>query len=67
VPTAQGLQIAAGNAPNLADPVTGTWGKVLLDPLNSYMTATLAILHTLGKHQLEALNWLRALLLYSRV
>jgi len=30
-----GVRIAAGNAPNLVDPVTGTWGKVLLDPLNS--------------------------------
>jgi hypothetical protein len=39
-----GLRIAAGNAPNLVDPVTGTWGKVLLDPLNSYMTATPATL-----------------------
>src|SRR5215469_9727971 len=43
-----GLKIAAGNAPNLVDPVTGTWGKVLIDPLNSYMTATLAMLDTLG-------------------
>ena len=37
-----GLRIAAGNAPNLVDPVTGGWGKVLLDPLNSSMTTTLA-------------------------
>ena len=43
-----GLRIAAGNAPNLVDPVTGTWGKVLIDPLNSYVTATLATLDTLG-------------------
>jgi ethanolamine utilization protein EutQ (cupin superfamily) len=43
-----GLRIAAGNAPNLVDPVTGTWGKVLLDPLNSSMTTTLANLDTLG-------------------
>ena len=43
-----GLKIAAGNAPNLVDPVTGTWGKVLIDPLNSYVTATLATLDTLG-------------------
>lgn len=43
-----GLKIAAGNVPNLVDPVTGTWGKVLVDPLNSYMTATLATLNTLG-------------------
>ncbi len=43
-----GLRIAAGNAPNLVDPVTGGWGKVLLDPLHSTQTATLATLDTLG-------------------
>ena len=43
-----GLRIAAGNAPNLVDPETGGWGKVLLDPLNSSMTTTLASLDTLG-------------------
>ena len=43
-----GLRIAAGNAPNLIDPATGGWGKVLLDPLNSSMTTTLATLDTLG-------------------
>jgi hypothetical protein len=43
-----GLQIAAGNAPNLVDPTTGKWGKVLLDPINSTQTATLASLNTLG-------------------
>ena len=43
-----GLKIAAENAPNLVDPVTGKWGKVLLDPLNSSMTTTLASLDTLG-------------------
>ena len=43
-----GLRIAAGNAPNLVDPVTGKWGKVLVDPLNSYMTTTMANLDTLG-------------------
>ena len=43
-----GLRIAAGNAPNLVDPVTGKWGKVLLDPLNSSMTTTMAELDTLG-------------------
>ena len=45
---ALGLRIAAGNAPNLVDPVTGTWAKVLLDPINSTQTATLATLNTLG-------------------
>src|SRR5271157_4768772 len=43
-----GLRIAAGNAPNLVDPVTGGWGKVILDPLNSTQTTTLANLDTLG-------------------
>src|SRR5277367_43130 len=43
-----GLRIAAGNAPNLVDPVTGGWGKVLLDPINSTQTTTLANLDTLG-------------------
>src|SRR5271166_708152 len=43
-----GLKIAAGNVPNLVDPVTGGWGKVLLDPINSSMTTTMATLDTLG-------------------
>jgi hypothetical protein len=43
-----GLRIAARNAPNLVDPTTGKWGKVLLDPLNSSMTTTMANLDTLG-------------------
>ncbi len=43
-----GLKIAAGNVPNLVDPVTGGWGKVVLDPLNSTQTTTLANLDTLG-------------------
>ena len=45
---ALGLPIAAGNAPNLVDLAAGGWGKVLLDPLNSSMTTTLAKLDTLG-------------------
>lgn len=43
-----GLKIAAGNVPNLVDPVTGGWGKVILDPINSTQTTTLANLNTLG-------------------
>jgi hypothetical protein len=43
-----GLKIAAGNVPNLVDPATGGWGKVLLDPINSTQTTTLANLDTLG-------------------
>jgi uncharacterized protein (TIGR03000 family) len=45
---ALGLRIAAGNAPNLVDPVTGGWGKVIVDPLNSTQTTALANLNTLG-------------------
>src|SRR5271167_1132654 len=43
-----GLKIASGNAPNLVDPETGGWGKVLMDPLNSSRTTTMANLDTLG-------------------
>jgi hypothetical protein len=43
-----GLKVAAGNVPNLVDLATGGWGKVLLDPINSYMTTTMATLDTLG-------------------
>src|SRR5271167_1488105 len=43
-----GLRIAAGNVPNLVDPETGGWGKVVLDPINSTQTTTLANLNTLG-------------------
>jgi len=43
-----GLRIAAGNVPNLVDPVTGEWVKVILDPLNSTQTTALATLDTLG-------------------
>jgi hypothetical protein len=43
-----GLRIAAGNVPNLVDLSTGGWGKVLLDPINSSMTTTIASLDTLG-------------------
>ena len=43
-----GLRIAAANAPNLVDPATGRWGKVLLDPINITQTTTLANLNTLA-------------------
>jgi hypothetical protein len=38
----------SGNVPNLVDPETGGWGRVLLDPNNSTQTTTLASLNTLG-------------------
>jgi hypothetical protein len=43
-----GLRIAAGNVANLVDPTTGSWGKVLLDPINSTQTTTLATIDTLA-------------------
>ena len=43
-----GVQIAARNAPNLVDPMTGKWGKVVLDSLNSTQNTTLARLNTLS-------------------
>jgi hypothetical protein len=43
-----GLRIAAGNVPNLVDPATGAWGKVLLDPINIAQNTTLAKLNTVG-------------------
>ena len=43
-----GLQIAAGNVPNLVNPITGKWGKTLLDPINSTENTTLARLNTLA-------------------
>jgi hypothetical protein len=43
-----GLRIAAGNTPNLVDPVTGGWGKVIVDGLNCTWTTSLANLNTLG-------------------
>jgi hypothetical protein len=43
-----GLRIAAGNVPNLVDPTTGGWGKVLVGPVNDTYSTTLANLNTLG-------------------
>ena len=45
---ALGLRIAAGNVPNFVDLETATWGAVLLDPINSTQTTTLATLNTLA-------------------
>jgi len=45
---ALGLQIAAGNVPNLVDLQTGGLGPVVQDPLNSSQTSTLAKFNTLG-------------------
>ena len=43
-----GLRIAAGNVPNFVDLETGGWGKVLIDPINSTQSTTLANFNTLS-------------------
>jgi hypothetical protein len=43
-----GLRIAAGNVPNFVNLETGSWGKVIIDPYNSYKSATLAKFDTLA-------------------
>jgi hypothetical protein len=42
------LDIAAGNVPNFVNLKTGGWGEVLINPLNSSMTTTMATFDTLG-------------------
>lgn len=44
----QGVTIAAKNTPNLVNPVTGSWGHVLMDPANITQNETLARLNTLA-------------------
>ncbi|WP_343634003.1 hypothetical protein [Fluviicola sp.] len=44
----QGMTIAAKNTPNLVNPVTGSWGHVLMDPFNITQNETLARLNTLA-------------------
>jgi hypothetical protein len=43
------FSIAAGNMPNLVDPATGGWGKVLIDPFNSTYTTTLGVVRSLNR------------------
>lgn len=43
-----GVTIAAKNTPNLVNPVTGSWGNVLVDPFNITQNETLARLNTLA-------------------
>lgn len=45
---ALGVRIAAANVPNLVNLGTGGLGSVIMDPLNSSQTTTLAKLNTLG-------------------
>lgn len=44
----KGVTIAAKNAPNLVNPVTGIWGDILTDPFNITQNETLARLNTLA-------------------
>jgi hypothetical protein len=44
----KGIYIAAKNTPNLVDPVTGSWGAVVIDPFNITQNETLARLNTLA-------------------
>jgi hypothetical protein len=43
-----GLRIAAMNVPNFVNLQTGSWGSVILDPLNSNQSTTLATFDTLA-------------------
>ncbi|MBU3031111.1 hypothetical protein [Paracoccus marinaquae] len=45
---ALGLQIAAGNVPNLVEIATGGLGPVIQDPLNSTQTTSMATMTTVG-------------------
>ena len=45
---ALGLRIAAGNTPHFVNLETGGWGSVLIDPINSTLTTTLANFNTLS-------------------
>jgi len=42
------VKIAAKNAPNLVNPITGSWGDALMDPFNITQNETLARLNTLA-------------------
>lgn len=42
------LKIAMNNAPNLVNPITGSWGEILLNGENSTESTTLARLNTLA-------------------
>lgn len=48
VGNAKSISIAAKNTPNLVDPITGSWGHVLMDPFNITQNETLARLNTLA-------------------
>ncbi|MBB6328999.1 streptogramin lyase [Algoriphagus iocasae] len=69
----QGVTIAAKNTPNLVNPVSGTWGDVLVDPFNITQNETLARLNTLaalitasGTGSQQGSAWLGKLFEYSK-
>lgn len=62
----KGVRIAAKNTPNLVNPVSGSWGEVLINPFNITQNETLARLNTLaalitayGTVQTEGGEWQR--------
>src|SRR5690606_22904542 len=67
----KGVTIAAKNTPNLVNPVTGSWGDVLVDPFNITQNETLARLNTLAALITAcgtvntAANWQNELLTYA--
>ena len=44
----RGVRIAANNTPNLVNPVSGSWGDVVVDPFNITQNETLARINTLA-------------------
>ena len=68
----RGVTIAAKNTPNLVNPVTGSWGHVLMDPFNITQNETLGRLNTLaalitayGTVAAQNDNWKNSFLDYS--
>lgn len=68
----RGITIAARNTPNLVNPISGSWGEVLLNPFNITQNETLARLNTLAslisafdKVNADKNDWQNDLLKYS--
>jgi len=68
----RGIAIAAKNTPNLVNPVTGSWGDVLMNPFNITQNETLARLNTLaalitayGKLNTDGGNWQSEFMKYT--
>lgn len=68
----QGITIAAKNTPNLVNPITGSWGDVVVNPFNVMQNETLARLNTLAALiatydtvTIEGYDWQNHFLTYS--